>query len=125
MNYAQINPDNNKVIGVHKMSENDLPNLIKIDSYNTSLIGMIYNSETKKFEPDLTPAPEVHTGNYSDTVAYAKGQIVTRDDVMYKALQDTVIGIAPPNSAYWKVWSYNAEISELTDTIQKLQEAKA
>lgn len=59
MYYAQIDPDSKLVIGVHDMTQYDDPNYIKIGSFDTSLLGKVYDEENKTFIENPNPPQEV------------------------------------------------------------------
>lgn len=72
MYYAQINPDNKLVIGIHDMSQYDDPNYIQVDSFDASLLGKVYDEENKTFienpnQPQEVESEEAPAQTESDT----------------------------------------------------------
>lgn len=53
-----------------------------------------------------------HKGNYSATVAYKDGNVVTYGGVNYICIKDTTAGIDPTNGTYWTSISPQASINE-------------
>jgi hypothetical protein len=57
-----------------------------------------------------------HKGNYSPTISYKNGNVVTFGGINYFCIQDTSVGIDPLNGAYWTVVSPQASINKKTWT---------
>lgn len=57
-----------------------------------------------------------HKGDYSNTTAYKKGNLVWYSGVTYICIQDTSAGVLPTQASYWRVVSNETTINSQTFT---------